>query len=331
MDLSIIILFCDKDYKYIPGLLYNMDKKIACDYEVILVDNREKEKGEIKEIKNFFKNHNGTCLVSGKNLGQVVAKKMAFEKSTGKYVWFFDGDDEPCDVITQTLLDNLKEDLVIFNYGYKNEKRDELIYIECVDKNKRKFFGFKNSMYLNGVSVTCWNKFVSRKILEDIFKYVNTDKVISVNEDVWLMSAVLNKSKTIREYPLFVYINRPDRGISNNKINSIENFKKIIQGYNETMKLFRIEFPKDCKLYCERNKRLQDIGYFINRVYNSSKNIRNKEIELICDVFSNEEIEKVLINRNNNFISESLIPNKDFEEIKNNLYKFIGGKKNDTF
>lgn len=326
MDLSVIVLFCDKDFQYIPNLLKQLDKKLACNYELILVDNREKNKTEISAINEFYENHNGFCITPGRNLGQVVAKKTAFEQSSGKYIWFFDGDDEPCDVITQTLLESLKEDLIVFNFGYCREDNDEQIYIECSNEDKRKFTGFKDAEYLTKIGVTCWNKFIYRKILEKIFSYVKTDKVVSVNEDVWLMSATLNKSRVVREIPLYIYNNRPDRGISNNSITSITNFKKIIQGYNETMKLFRTEFPKDCKLYCESLKRKKDIGYFINRVYNSVKEIRYEEYQLILEVFKKQEIISVLNNERKDFISDDLVPLEDFEEIKKDLYKFIGGK-----
>jgi glycosyltransferase involved in cell wall biosynthesis len=296
MDLSVIVLFCDKDFQYIPNLLKQLDKKLACNYELILVDNREKNKTEISAINEFYENHNGFCITPGRNLGQVVAKKTAFEQSSGKYVWFFDGDDEPCDVITQTLLENLKEDLIVFNFGYYREDDDEQIYIECSDEDKRKFTGFKDAEYLTNIGVTCWNKFIYRKILEKIFSYVKTDKVVSVNEDVWLMSAALNKSRVVREIPLYIYNNRPDRGISaNKKITSITNFKKIIQGYDETMKLFRIEFPEDCLLYNEKAKRLIDAKYLLKRVITSVKEIRNEECKMICDVFTKREITSSLI------------------------------------
>lgn len=296
MDLSAIILFCDKDYQYIPSLLKQLDKKLACNYEVIIVDNREKNKTEISAINEFYENHNGFCITPGRNLGQVVAKKTAFEQSSGKYIWFFDGDDEPCDVITQTLLDSLKEDLIVFNFGYYKEEDDEQTYIECSDKDEVKTTGFKDAAYLTNIGVTCWNKFISRKILEKIFSYVKTDKVVSINEDVWLISAALNKSRTIREIPLYIYNNRPDRGISaNKKITSITNFKKIIQGYDETMKLFRIEFPEDCSLYNEKAKRLVDIKYLLKRVITSVKEIRNEECKMICDVFTKREITNSLI------------------------------------
>ena len=147
--LSIIVLFCDKDYKYIPSLLHQMNDKLCCWFEVILVDNREKYKDiEIKEIEDFKSVNNLIYIDSGKNVAQLAAKKNALEYAKGDYVWFFDADDEMCDCVSQTYLDKCDSDFIIFNYGFKEPgvyiKDDRVTYKECTDKyqtiyNKSKF------------------------------------------------------------------------------------------------------------------------------------------------------------------------------------------------
>ena len=52
MILSIVIPFCDNDYQFLDGAINSIKKHIKFDdYEIIAVDNREKEKSAIN-IKN---------------------------------------------------------------------------------------------------------------------------------------------------------------------------------------------------------------------------------------------------------------------------------------
>lgn len=327
--LSIIVLFCDKDYKYIPSLLKQMNDKLCCWFEVILVDNREKYKDiEIKEIEDFKSVNNLIYIDSGKNVAQLAAKKNALEYAKGDYVWFFDADDEMCDCISQTFLDKCDSDFIIFNYGFKEPgvyiKDDRIIYKECTDEyktiyNKSKF---RDADFLNENCCTAWNKWIKREIVNQIFIPVKKDKKVSCNEDVYLCSAALNKSKSVQLMPHYIYMNRPDRGNSNNFIDSFENFEKVIQGWKESLDLFKYEFPKSCNLFDYEEKRKSDIAYFLNRYYNCDDSIKEKVINRILEVCTKKEILNVLNERYSGFL-ENALTDEEYKTLKNEITKYL--------
>jgi hypothetical protein len=56
------------------------------------------------------------------------------------------------------------------------------------------------------------------------------------------------------------------------------------------MKLFKIEFPFNTKLFNYEDKRTCDINYFLGRMYISKKEIWEQEIYLLLNVFDAKEI-----------------------------------------
>ena len=213
---------------------------------------------------------------------------------------------------SQTFLDKCDSDFIIFNYGFKEPgvyiKDDRITYKECTDEykiiyNKSKF---RDADFLNENCCTAWNKWIKREIVNQIFIPVKKDKKVSCNEDVYLCSAALNKSKSVQLMPHYIYINRPDRGNSNNFIDSFENFEKIIQGWKESLDLFKYEFPKSCNLFDYEEKRKSDIAYFLNRYYNCDDSIKEKVINRILEVCTKKEILNVLNDRYSGFLENAL-------------------------
>jgi hypothetical protein len=292
--LAIVSLFCDKDYQYIPSLLESIHKKVFCSYEVVLVDNREKNKDiPIPEIEEFFKVHKGRCISKGENLCQLAAKKWALEYISSEYVWFIDGDDDICGAISDALLASCRSDIIAFNYVFNNESEKRIIYQESFYKNKtiRNKFKFRTDLYLEHSCVTCWNKWFKRSLLLKIFKNIPDHLKVSCNEDVYICCAALNNATSIDERRDFIYVNNPHRGISNNNtIDNIDRFKMIIQGWKDSMKLFKIEFPFNTKLFNYEDKRTCDINYFLGRMYISKKEIWEQEIHFLLNVFDAKEI-----------------------------------------
>lgn len=82
--ISIAIAYCDKDEKYVPSLIEKLKERVHVPYEVVLMDNTTKGSsiGGIRPAcsrKNFSRHY------------------MA-DHCRGKYIWFFDADDDPLDV-----------------------------------------------------------------------------------------------------------------------------------------------------------------------------------------------------------------------------------------
>lgn len=207
--LTIIILFCDKDYQYIPNLLSRIDRKVICSFEVLLVDNRENYKDiKIPEIENFKRFHNIKVLSKGYNLCQLAAKKYALQFARGNYIWLVDGDDEIEDTVTSYLLNSIDTDICVFNYIHNySPTEDKLVYQEVSRKyqlldDPEKF---QSNNYVRRVCTTCWNKWFKKDLLYGIFKDVRDDVKVSCNEDVYILHAALNGQSLFMKYP-YTYI-----------------------------------------------------------------------------------------------------------------------------
>lgn len=319
--LTIIILFCDKDYQYIPSLLSRIDKKVICSFEVLLVDNRENYKDiKIPEIENFKRFHNIKVLSKGYNLCQLAAKKYALQFARGNYIWLVDGDDEIEDTVTSYLLNSIDTDICVFNYIHNySPTEDKLVYQEVSRKyqlldDPEKF---QSNNYVRRVYPTCWNKWFKKDLLDGIFKDVQDDVKVSCNEDVYIFYAALNRSKSIYEVPLYLYTNYPNRGISaNNKINNIESFKTIFQGYEQSYKLLKKEFPVNNQLFNFEEKKESDLSYFIKRVSVSEKNLWEEETNILLEYFDKSELL---------YSITDIIKNKRYDSLGNlqELYTFI--------
>lgn len=291
--LTIISLFCDKDFQFLPSLLDNIDKKVICDFELILVDNREEFKNtEIPAISIFQKYHSCKVLSRGYNLCQLSSKKYALSYAVGEYVWFIDGDDEIEDTVSNIILNICESDIIVYNYRC-NFSKDEICYEEISNNYQvlKNLNSFRNNDYLKKVTPTCWNKWFKKSLLDSVFTTIPDNIKVSCNEDVFICSASLNRANSIQEIPFYVYCNFAYRGISNNKyIDSLEKFKIIFTGWEESMELFKKEFPNDCALFSYMSKRNNDILYFLRRVKASSKELWSEELDFLNKVFNSTEL-----------------------------------------
>lgn len=286
--LSIVTLFCDKDYEYIPGLLEQFDKRICCDYEVILVDNREAYRDKsIPEINTFYQRHKGIYITKGYNLCQLAAKKLAMQYVNGSYVWFVDADDELVDTPSDILFNKCFADLVLFNYTYDDRRTNIKLFQKCFTQYKynKKVKKFRTASYLENVCVTCWNKWFSTSLIKGILDTVPDNVKISCNEDVYIATLSLNRAKDIQEFPLFIYNNRPERGSSNNKLTDISRFKMVVQGWEESIKLFKAEFPKATPLFDPERRYSGDMAFFFNRICCSDQSLWKEELDILSNMF----------------------------------------------
>lgn len=292
--LSIISLFCDKDYQYVSDLLKNIDKKVICNFELILIDNREKFKDtSIPSISSFQKYHNCKILSKGKNLCQLSAKKLALSVATGDYIWFVDGDDGIEDTISNIILNLIEADIVSFNYVHNFIPEDKIVYQEKFKNYKisNNTLEFKNDKYLQNICPTCWNKWFKKDILDDIFINIPEGIKVSCNEDVFICCSSLKRAQSVQEIPFYIYTNFPRRGISGNPhISSIEDFKTILTGWKESMRLFKREFPENCELFNYEYKEETDISYFLGRVNASDVELWDEEIIILFNIFTPQKV-----------------------------------------
>lgn len=87
IDLSIIVLFCDKDFNFLNSKLQELKQKIKLNYEVLLLDNRENN----KEVLTF--NDNNVKIFSYNKNYYNYSRHTLVKEASGKYIWFIDVDD----------------------------------------------------------------------------------------------------------------------------------------------------------------------------------------------------------------------------------------------
>lgn len=183
--ISIIILFCDKDVKYLKRCLESITKHLFLDYEVILVDNRTNNSEPLdSEYKIITKGYN-TYLLEGRRLG--------LDNANGKYVWFIDVDDTVEGFLYDEDIKHLDNDLIQFFYICSNNKI-----------NPPKPYTIKNNPRCLGRNV--WSRFFKReKLIEllapikrdiDLVNYEDgflTDLYFGSTEDYYFLNKVLYK------------------------------------------------------------------------------------------------------------------------------------------
>lgn len=291
MLLSIVVTFCDKDVKYINNLLKSIKEKVHVSHEVILIDNREKDKSELELI-------NATVYSKGYNAYQFEARRFAVQYCKGDYIWYFDADDVVFEV-NSDLEDKFTEDIVVFNYAIK---QNVVIlpynweYLKAAF-NRKRFSTIKTEDVLplcpnNDVwdLYTCvlWNKWIKRTIMESIVPLIPKDKIVVASEDVLYCALAIEKSDTVCfcDDAIYMYNELLSSGVC--CYMTTERFMHIITGFDISRNLFNTLF-KDPSIY-------NDLNY--NAAYFLSKLLYCDDIDICMDkllqFFSKEEITKCL-------------------------------------
>jgi glycosyltransferase involved in cell wall biosynthesis len=149
------------------------------DYEIIAVDNREKEKSPIN-IENV------KIVSAGNNLGMFEGRRFGFKYTQGKFVWNFDVDDL---AIGDLYLEDFKDvDFIQTYYLYNPESNRKAL----LDKHLPSAYG-----------ANVWSRYYSRNILEKAYGLLNKPVIVPIFEDRLLFDLV-NSFK-----PTYDYIERP--------------------------------------------------------------------------------------------------------------------------
>ena len=85
MKLSVVIIFCDKDFKYLDSMIKMVEKFVTAEHEIILVDNRNNQEPFETNYKVVSKGSN--CYI-------FEGRRLGLDAASGDYIWFVDVDDE---------------------------------------------------------------------------------------------------------------------------------------------------------------------------------------------------------------------------------------------
>ena len=199
MLLSVIILFTDDDIHFLKRAVDSVKKGVKfLDYEIILVNNCEYDKSEIK-IDNV------KIISKGYNLYTFEGRRFGFENSKGDFIWNFDVDDL---MIGELFKDDIKKDVdfIQMYYLYNPESR----FNPLLTKRPPQVYGGN-----------AWSRIYNRNILQKVYNCINKPVKIFTFDDQILFDFV-NSYK-----PKYEYIERPIYQYNvSNATNRPENIKK---------------------------------------------------------------------------------------------------------
>lgn len=283
MLLSICILFCDKDFQYIPTLLQNIRSKCHVDFEIILIDNRKDKHNKI----NF---ENAKVFACDK-LGQFNGRRLAIEKATGDYIWFVDADDKIWDVPTY-FRDELYQyyDIITFNAvdsfgdwtGTWPERKEK---VRCIN---RKSLLTHDVEIFTGPCV--WNKWFKRSTLLPALDVEDT--YITFNEDSLFNMIALKNSKVIKSFDATLYqYNSEVSQAACRKLSDFSMFENLLSSGKNLFQVREKLFKGQDKI--ETDKWISEkhcIQFFISRIYHSIPELQEKEMRALFEVYNKDDV-----------------------------------------
>ena len=269
--LSIVILFCDKDVKYIPSLLKNIKENISINYEIVLVDNRETNKDKLTLDPEY------QYFAFGYNARQVQGRKKGIELAKGDYIWFVDADDEVLEV------DSSFEKLMQKDYSIIVFDRTEYSLI----KNKH----LTERTILCSMGVQLWNKWIKASILRKVEEYIPTDISGIASEDGMLVIGSLKFGTSVFYHHQLIYKYLIGRSTCGSPSMTAEKFKAVIYGYKqvtECIDKMLSEGEKE-KLQWEDHKK-GDIKFYIERLKLCSPKDIPECVRILTETFQYEDL-----------------------------------------
>lgn len=191
LDLSIIMLFCDKDFCYLENKLKELKQKISLSYEILLLDNRENNKDPISELDENVK-----YFSYGKNCYN-YSRHSIVKHASGKYVWFIDVDDEIFNIdetFKEYILSNEEE--ICFNFILSNEEKPGQI------KNASRTYS------------PIWSRWIRTDLAKEKLKKLNLVPIVFFDDDI-IIYQFKDLKKIISEN--YIYFYRVDRSTFYNK------------------------------------------------------------------------------------------------------------------
>ena len=210
--LSIIILFCDKDVCYLKDILRDIKEKIKVKHEIILVDNREKDKSNLP--KGNYK-----IVSKGYNTYQFEGRRMGLDEANGIFVWYVDVDDSIIGELT--------------NLDFRGKSNADIIQLYTKDDTRVNFIlpmmAHDKDLYYFG-NGRLWSRLLSTRILKAALKPIKRDIKFMGYEDSFLFSLMYEHSQNIDYIDKFVYQYNSSRSTRNKNNFTKEKFDELEAG-----------------------------------------------------------------------------------------------------
>lgn len=242
MILSIVIPFCDNDYQFLDGAVSSIKKHVKFDdYEIIAVDNREKDKSLIN-ISNV------KVVSKGYNLGCFDGRRFGVSYSQGTFIWNFDADDL---MIGDLYREDIKEDADVMQmyYAYNTGTK-------CDQK-----------MFPIAYGVNVWSRLYKAEIVKNFYAKLEKPIKIFMREDSLLFDAVCGTAKVWKYIPKVIYeynfknarFNKDNKGNNKKSKFSEQVAKETYENYKYVYTI--LGTPEKADILFKRVKEIAERGY----------------------------------------------------------------------
>lgn len=179
MKLSVVIIFCDKDFKYLDSMIKMVEKFVTAEHEIILVDNRNNQ-------EHFETNYK--VVSKGSNCYIFEGRRLGLDAASGDYIWFVDVDDEIIGEVSEEDLKGRTEKILQLNYKINNNSFIKLGQI-------------KNNIACFGPSV--WSRIYKAEELREALKPLKRDIKLVNGEDRVIFDFMMNRCKSREDIYIF--------------------------------------------------------------------------------------------------------------------------------
>ncbi|MGE8600357.1 MAG: glycosyltransferase family 2 protein [Acinetobacter calcoaceticus] len=198
--ISIIVPVYNGEH-YLRRNFESLMSQSCLDFEVIYINDGSVDNSEFI-LKELVRSHSAKCrLVSTKNQGVMLARKLGVSLAKFDYITFLDIDDIlDCDFISTFISEIKFSNCDIICTNFKLSKYNKISYSKSLKENEYSNENFIKSLCVNGGWELC-GKVYRKKIFDDI-KYSSK---ISIGEDALVLFQLVFFSKNIKVLDNYLY------------------------------------------------------------------------------------------------------------------------------
>lgn len=208
-QLSVIVPVYNGE-KYIKTCIESLQAQTYDDIEIIMIDDGSSDDTP-QLLDEYAGRDDRIVVIHQENKGLSGARNAGIMRATGKYVWFFDVDDEVKENIIEDNLSLAMEndaDLVMFSFWYYNVDTKEKIENQMHNGfvgSREQFFDNKLIDTINHEIFNApWNKIIKRSVL--IENNIFFDSKFPIYEDITFAPCLLMAAQTVVVNPKMYYI-----------------------------------------------------------------------------------------------------------------------------
>lgn len=281
--------------KYIERCLDSVINQSYRDLEIIVVNDGSKDT-TLEKLEKKAMEDNRIVIVNKQNQGLIEARKSGYEKVTGEYVLFIDGDDWIDLDAVKKLKSKIEEnnsDIVCFEYFETFDNKKKVEGIKSKKFNNLQGKEFLKCILTGEILPMIWGKFLRVSFLKN--NNIEFPSNISYAEDLAFVSSLgcNNPSVTYLDENLYMYYQR-DESITKQispkllEISEAMNFIKKKLEEKGIYTEFKDEFEYAVYLHCLVGKK--KIIYNKNNPY--GKEMFNRWKSFNIDIKANKYIKK---------------------------------------